>query len=82
MAIGHSLEAYAALQVAGVLSTLDAIFLVGRSAQLSEASCLVGRHGMLAVRASVATVEPLISHVRVEKTFSVYSLRPEHAGPG
>ena len=65
--IGHSLGEYAALQVAGVLSALDTILLVGRRAQLLVANCAVGTHGMLAVRASFATLEGLISHIPVEK---------------
>jgi iterative type I PKS product template protein len=65
--VGHSLGEYAALQVAGVLSVLDTILLVGRRAQLLVTNCAVGSHGMLAVRASFATVEPLISHIPVEK---------------
>jgi iterative type I PKS product template protein len=67
MVIGHSLGEYAALQVAGVLSALDTILLVGRRAQLLVANCAVGTHGMLAVRASFSTVESLISHIPVEK---------------
>jgi len=65
--IGHSLGEYAALQVAGVLSALDTILLVGRRAQLLVANCAVGTHGMLAVRASFATLESLISQIPVEK---------------
>jgi iterative type I PKS product template protein len=65
--IGHSLGEYAALQVAGVLSALDTILLVGRRAQLLVANCAVGTHGMLAVRAGFSTVESLISHIPVEK---------------
>ncbi|KAK2629894.1 hypothetical protein QTJ16_000714 [Diplocarpon rosae] len=65
--IGHSLGEYAALQVAGVISVLDAILLVGRRAQLLVSSCAVGSHGMLAVRASLSSVERLISHIPVEK---------------
>jgi iterative type I PKS product template protein len=65
--VGHSLGEYAALQIAGVLSALDTILLVGRRAQLLVANCAVGTHGMLAVRASFAAVEPLVSHIPVEK---------------
>lgn len=65
--IGHSLGEYAALQVAGVLSALDTILLVGHRAQLLVANCAVGTHGMLAVRASFTSLESLISHIPVEK---------------
>ena len=55
--VGHSLGEYAALQVAGVLAANDAIFLVGRRAQLLEQKCQVGSHKMLAVRTSLAQIE-------------------------
>ena len=55
--IGHSLGEYAALVVAGVLSAADAIFLVGRRAQLTLAACNTGSHVMLSVRASAAEIE-------------------------
>ena len=55
--IGHSLGEYAALVVAGVISAADAIFLVGRRAQLTEAACKIGSHVMLSVRASVEEIE-------------------------
>ncbi|KAK4119026.1 ketoacyl-synt-domain-containing protein [Parathielavia appendiculata] len=55
--VGHSLGEYAALQVAGVLSAHDAIFLVGRRAKLLEEKCQTGSHKMLAVRASLAQIE-------------------------
>lgn len=54
--IGHSLGEYAALQVAGVLSASDAVFLVGRRAQMLEAKCRSGSHTMMAVRASTAQI--------------------------
>ena len=51
--IGHSLGEYAALNVAGVLSVSDTIYLVGRRAQLLEQHCEAGTHSLLAVAASV-----------------------------
>ncbi|KAH6629936.1 putative polyketide synthase, partial [Chaetomium sp. MPI-SDFR-AT-0129] len=65
--IGHSLGEYAALQVAGVLSANDAVFLVGRRAQLLEQHAHAGSYRMLAVRASLAQVE----EVAGEKPFEV-----------
>ncbi|KAL2148363.1 hypothetical protein VTH82DRAFT_2283 [Thermothelomyces myriococcoides] len=47
--IGHSLGEYAALEIAGVLSASDVIYLVGSRAQLLEQACEPGTHGMLAV---------------------------------
>jgi monodictyphenone polyketide synthase len=55
--VGHSLGEYAALHVAGVISASEAIFLVGKRAQMLEARCQVGSHKMLAVRASVEEIE-------------------------
>lgn len=64
--VGHSLGEYAALQVAGVLSILDTILLVGRRAELLVSACAVGSHGMLAVRSTLSSIEPLISNIAVE----------------
>ena len=54
--VGHSLGEYAALNVAGVLSDTDTVYLVGKRAQLLEAKCQVGTHSMLVVRSDVRTV--------------------------
>ncbi|KAH6673078.1 hypothetical protein B0J14DRAFT_701044 [Halenospora varia] len=64
--VGHSLGEYAALQVAGVLSVLDAILLVGRRAELLVSKCAIGSHGMLAVRAELSTVEAMASGLAIE----------------
>lgn len=56
LVIGHSLGEYAALQVAGVISANDAIFMVGCRAEMLEAECQTGSHCMLAVRASLADI--------------------------
>lgn len=52
--IGHSLGEYAALVVAGVLSVADALFLVGKRAELMLAACEAGSHAMLSVRGASA----------------------------
>ncbi|KAK4230211.1 PaPKS1 melanin biosynthesis polyketide synthase encoded by the PaPKS1 protein [Podospora fimiseda] len=54
--LGHSLGEYAALEVAGVLSASDAIYLVGARAQLLVEKCTAGTHVMLAIMGSVETV--------------------------
>lgn len=54
--IGHSLGKYIALNISGVISASDAIYLVGSRAQLLIEKCAVGSHGMLAVKSSVAAV--------------------------
>lgn len=54
--LGHSLGEYAALNIAGVLSASDAIYLVGARAQLLVDKCTAGTHAMLATQGSVGTV--------------------------
>jgi naphtho-gamma-pyrone polyketide synthase len=51
--IGHSLGEYAALNIAGVLSDYDTIYLVGTRARLMQLHCQPGTHSMLAVRGTV-----------------------------
>lgn len=52
--VGHSLGEYAALNVAGVLSDSDTVYLVGRRAQHLQNFCEPNSHAMLAVAASVS----------------------------
>ncbi|KOC18793.1 putative polyketide synthase [Aspergillus flavus AF70] len=65
-ALGHSLGEYAALQIAGVLSISDTIYLAGSRAALLEKRCTAGSHGMLAVKASVAHLEEALKGMQVE----------------
>lgn len=58
--IGHSLGEYSMLAVAGVLSAADALYLVGRRAQLTEQLCTAGSHAMLSVRASAAEIDQVV----------------------
>ncbi|KAH7134406.1 hypothetical protein EDB81DRAFT_903350 [Dactylonectria macrodidyma] len=62
LTIGHSLGEYAALFAADVLSANDTIFLVGTRAQLLKKHCKPGTHSMLAVKALVDQVNPLIAN--------------------
>ncbi|KAH7150529.1 beta-ketoacyl synthase, partial [Dactylonectria estremocensis] len=62
LTIGHSLGEYAALFAADVLSANDTIFLVGTRAQLLRKHCKPGTHSMLAVKATVEQVNPLIAN--------------------
>ncbi|KAI9372093.1 hypothetical protein BJX61DRAFT_553236 [Aspergillus egyptiacus] len=66
--IGHSLGEYAALVIAGVLSTADTLFLVGRRAQLIEERCTAGSHVMLSVRASASDIKRLLGGAKYEIT--------------
>ncbi|KAM3415775.1 hypothetical protein BST61_g9286 [Cercospora zeina] len=50
--VGHSMGEFAALHVAGVISSHDALFMVGRRAQLLEERCVANSHRMIAVAAS------------------------------
>ncbi|KAK4553130.1 hypothetical protein LTR86_009857 [Recurvomyces mirabilis] len=52
--VGHSLGEYAALNATGVLSASDALWLVGRRAQLLVAHCDKSTHSMLAIQSSLA----------------------------
>lgn len=63
---GHSLGFYAALQVAGVLTIADTLFLVGRRAQLLQEFCQQGTHAMLALKAPRHTVTQLLANQQCE----------------
>lgn len=65
-AVGHSLGEYAALNVAGVLSDSDTIYLVGKRAQLLHEHCLPGSHSMLAIRASLDKIERALAGKKFE----------------
>ncbi|PKS07657.1 hypothetical protein jhhlp_006263 [Lomentospora prolificans] len=54
--LGHSLGEYPALNVAGVLSASDTIYLVGARAQLLVNKCTAGTHTMLAIQGPVPAV--------------------------
>ena len=56
LVIGHSLGEYAAMHIAGIISANDAIFMVGRRAQMLQNQCRTGSHCMMAVRASLAAI--------------------------
>lgn len=63
--IGHSLGEYAALNVAGVLSISDTIYLVGRRAELLEKHCTAGTHSLLAAAASVASTSQILGGEKI-----------------
>ncbi|RAL16794.1 ketoacyl-synt-domain-containing protein [Aspergillus homomorphus CBS 101889] len=66
--VGHSLGEYAALNVAGVLSDADTIYLVGKRAQLLESKCTRDTHAMLVVKASVAEIAQALPNASYEIT--------------
>lgn len=63
---GHSLGMYAALCIAGVLTIVDTLFLVGKRAELLQKNCERGSHCMLAVKASKMSVEKHLAGVEYE----------------
>ncbi|PHH90411.1 hypothetical protein CDD83_3785 [Cordyceps sp. RAO-2017] len=69
--IGHSLGEYTALAIAGVISAADALFLVGRRAQLLEERCTPGSHAMLAVRASESEIAQLLAAAESQASYEV-----------
>lgn len=73
--IGHSLGEYAALVAAGVLSAADALFLVGKRAELMLALCQRDTHAMLSVRgASVERVQELCRKGEKQHPFEISCL--------
>lgn len=64
--LGHSLGEYAALNVAGVLSVSDTIFLVGRRAELLGKNCTEGTHALLAVATSETSTRQALAGDNLE----------------
>ena len=64
--IGHSLGEYAALYAAGVLSASSVIFLIGTRAQLMERKCAIGTHAMLAIKASLSSLQGHLAKTELE----------------
>jgi acyl transferase domain-containing protein len=64
--VGHSLGEYAALNIAGVLSDADTIYLVAKRAELLEERCRHGTHSMLAIHASTGTIKTLLAGRKYE----------------
>jgi asperthecin polyketide synthase len=70
--IGHSLGEYAALVAAGVLSVADALFLVGKRAELMLNVCERESHAMLSVRGATADrIEELCQQSEKQYCFEV-----------
>jgi iterative type I PKS product template protein len=67
LVVGHSLGEYAALNIAGVISDVETIFLVGKRAQLLEEKCTRDTHSMLVVKGSLDDVAEALS----EKPYEV-----------
>ncbi|KAF2093015.1 conidial pigment polyketide synthase PksP/Alb1 [Rhizodiscina lignyota] len=66
--VGHSLGEYAAMNIAGALSDVDTIYLVGTRARLLQQYCSTGTHAMLAVK---APLQDLAVHLSVFQTLDI-----------
>lgn len=64
--VGHSLGEYAALNVAGVLSDADTLYLVGQRARLLEEKCVRDTHAMLVVKGSVEEIASQLKDTHYE----------------
>jgi iterative type I PKS product template protein len=64
--VGHSLGEYAALNVAGVLSEADTIYLVGKRAELLQKKCTRDTHAMLVVKGSVDEISAVLKNTQYE----------------
>ncbi|KAF1347668.1 beta-ketoacyl synthase [Delphinella strobiligena] len=79
--VGHSLGEYAALNISGVLSDTDTIYLVGKRAQLLEKKCTRDTHSMLVVKGSVSTIESALEGEQFEISCINSEVETVLAGP-
>ena len=79
--IGHSLGEYAALNVAGVLSDSDTIYLVGTRARLLQDLCTQNTHEMLVVKASVDKIANALGNQKYEVACINSPIETVLAGP-
>ncbi|KAF2637343.1 ketoacyl-synt-domain-containing protein [Massarina eburnea CBS 473.64] len=63
---GHSLGEYAALNVSGVLSDVDTLYLVGTRATLIQAKCTRDTHAMLVIKGSEEDVRKILNNSKDE----------------
>lgn len=68
--VGHSLGEYAALNIAGVLSDVDTVYLVGKRAELLHNKCSQGSHSMLVVKGSEEDIMLALGHAKAEYEFA------------
>lgn len=64
--VGHSLGEYSALNVAGVLSDADTLYLVGKRAELLQQKCTRDTHSMLVVKGSVGDIAVVLKGYHYE----------------
>lgn len=58
--LGHSLGEYAALNIAGVLSDAETIYLVGKRADLLQEKCTRNTNSMLVVKGSIEEISSVL----------------------
>jgi iterative type I PKS product template protein len=79
--VGHSLGEYAALNVAGVLSDVDTIFLVCTRARLLEEKCTKDTHAMLVVDGPVEQIATALKGYEYETACINSPVETVLAGP-
>ncbi|KAI1780725.1 polyketide synthase [Hypoxylon cercidicola] len=80
--VGHSLGEYAALNVAGVLSDADTIYLVGKRAELLQKKCTRDTHSMLVVKGPVEAIASVLDGNQYEIACINSPVETVLAGPG
>jgi acyl transferase domain-containing protein len=63
--ISHSLGEYTALNVAGVLSNADTLYLVGKRATLLQDKCARDTHAMLVVKGLVSNIKKVLKDTKL-----------------
>lgn len=79
--VGHSLGEYAALNVAGVLSDTDTVYLVGKRAELLQQKCTRDTHAMLVVKGCVEEIASALKDHNPEIACINFSIETVLAGP-
>jgi acyl transferase domain-containing protein len=59
--VGHSLGEYVALNIVGVLSDVDTIYLVGVRAKLLQEKCTGCTHSMLVIKESLTEIAKVLA---------------------
>ncbi|KAF1952593.1 ketoacyl-synt-domain-containing protein [Byssothecium circinans] len=78
---GHSLGEYAALNVSGVLSDADTLYLVGKRATLIQEKCTHDTHAMLVIKGSVDDVKKVLKNSHDEIACMNSPIETVLAGP-
>ena len=79
--VGHSLGEYAALNIAGVLSDADTVYLVGKRAELLQKKCTRDTHSMLVVKGPVDAIAGVLKENKHEVSCINSPVETVLAGP-